>query len=110
MPGSVIDYEHPTGMLARGIGPGDIAQMARKRFLQALPPRHDFLLLGWCPTPLHYARRQVASDKVERAEDMDHIIAIQVAHDGPVSLDPQCRPQHTHGGLVGPSLADQDLP
>ncbi len=42
----------------------------------------------------HDGRRQVGGEKVKYAEDIDHIITIQVAHDGPVSLDSQRRPQH----------------
>ncbi len=87
VPRSVIDYQHHTGVLGRRIGAANVAHMARKGGLQAARSRLASLSLARTPEPLHQPRGHMAGDQVEPAEDIDPIVAIEVAHDGPLAFE-----------------------
>jgi hypothetical protein len=92
VPGGVVEHQHHSGVLRGRIGPRHSTQVARKRRLQAALPRCGRLPLRVCSAPLHEARGQVPGHHVERAEDEDQVVTIQVAHNRPMPLEPQRRP------------------
>jgi hypothetical protein len=133
MPGGIINHEYDVGVLRGGINPRDITQKAGERLLQAPLPRHTLLPVPLCTASLCDTRRHVAAHQIERTEDVDHIVAVQITDDRPMPFNAQSRPQRRHhgkasriltqqdelsgfgffsrpAGLVGPPLADPDRP
>jgi len=71
--------------------------MPRQRVGQAPRPQGGRRLCFGDPGLFPQARRQVADHEVPRPEDIDHIVAIPMAHDGAVPFEPRGRPQ---GGII----------
>jgi hypothetical protein len=92
VPGGVVDHQHHSGVRRGRISPGHIAPVARTRFVQTALPRGGLWPLRWCPVPLHDPRGQMPGHQVECAEHRDHVMTIQVAHQGPRPFESQRRP------------------
>jgi hypothetical protein len=93
VPGGVVTHQDDPRVLGGRIRPRTIAHVARTPFLHAPLPRRGLLPLSRGPGPLDQASGQRPGDAVERPEDLDQLMTVQVTDDGAVPCEAQRRPQ-----------------
>lgn len=93
VPGGVVHHQDDPRVLGGRIRPRTIAHVARTPFVHAPLPRRGLLPLSRGPGPLDQASGQLPGDEVERPEDTDQIVTVQVTDDGAVPFEAQRRPQ-----------------
>jgi len=93
VPGGVVTHQDDPRVRGGRIRPRTIAHVARTPFLHAPLPRGGLLPLSRGPGPLDQASGQLPGDAVERPEDRDQLMTVQVTDDGAVPFEAQRRPQ-----------------
>lgn len=107
VPRRVIKQQHHLGVLLRRVDLGYMPQVVGERLLQAAVlalARFLLCIFG----ALQGVAVQGRTEQVHHSEDIKQVLAVARPHLGPVSLDPQGRPEGRHHRETGLILAQQD--
>jgi hypothetical protein len=104
-PGGFVDHDHHPGLRLSGIDSSEVTHMAGNRFLQIarFRPRRRRRARA-----LNKAGGQPARHQVEGANDVKHVVTIQMAHQGAMPFDAQGGPERRNQGKACLILTHQD--
>src|SRR4029453_19214525 len=105
MPGGLVDHDDHPRVVDGRVGPGHLPQMRRKAHLEMALLGGPWLLAR--VRPLDQTRRQAATDEIQGPKDVERVVTIEVADQGPVAFDAQSGAQRRDQGKAGFILAQQ---